>query len=373
MNKEELVSLAEKVNEGTATTHELALYIAGCEALHMAFQKDAEQWPELDEELSTMEAASLRRFWQSQHPTKIKIFPLWKRATTIAAAVAAIVVGVYFFKFNDTVKIKPGKNIATLTLANGKTIELSDHKTGVAIQGTHLVYNDGSSASTNEIEAIELTATTPKGGTYQFTLPDGTKVWLNAASKLIFPSQFKGGERKVQLEGEAYFAVQHNAKQPFQVYSKGQVVKDIGTEFNINAYTDEPYVRTSLIEGIASVRPISTIGRKDRRDRAEEIILKPGQQAQLKGSAIKVAKVNLNAEVAWKKGEFVFDNESLGSIMRKISRWYNVDIVYRGVDPAETFGGSISRFAEVSKVLENLELTGEIHFKISGRTIYVSQ
>lgn len=358
MSKAELTVLAEKVEKGIATEQELSLYLAACDSIHLAFINDPVQNNDLSEDLSQLEAASLARFWkqQQQQANPVKIFPLWKKLIPVAAAVAAILIGVYFFKFDHAAQIKPGKNTATLTFSNGKTVELSDAKTGVAIQGTSLAYTDGTSIPVTELESKELTATTPKGGTYQFTLPDGTKVWLNSASTISFPVAFAKSERKVQLVGEAYFEVRHNAQQPFKVYSKGQVVEDIGTEFNINAYGDEPEVRTTLVEGLAKVN---------------NHLLNPGQQAQLRGTDIKIVKANINAEVAWRKGEFVFDDESIGSIMRKLSRWYDIEVIYQDVDPSETFGGSISRFENVAKVLQNLELTGEIHFKISGRKIYV--
>lgn len=363
MSSEELVLLAEKVTAGTVTDQELALYIAACESLNKSFQKDPSSYRELDAYIPAMEVASLQRFWERKNKGVPKMLPLWKKLTTLAAAIAVITVGVYFLKFYPANQIRPGKNTATLTLANGKTIELSDSKTGVTIRGTNLLYNDGSAVSDDVVEAVEMTAATPKGGTYQFTLPDGSKVWLNADSKITFPSQFSGEERQVWLEGEAYFAVAHLDKQPFKVFSKGQVVEDVGTEFNINAYSDEPNVRTTLVAGLASVSASNAV--------EKAFMLKPGQQAKLQGHVIKISRVNIDAEVAWQKGEFVFDDESIGSIMRKICRWYNVGVVYQGVNPEETFGGSVSRFSEVSKVLENLELTGEIHFKIKDKIIYV--
>lgn len=356
MNKAELILLAEKVDTGTATDEELALYITACESLHEAFENDTSQTDDFGGELAAIEADSLKRFWETQRAPEVKVFPLWKKMTGIAAAAVLILIGVYVFKTDPATQIKPGKNTATLTFADGKTIALSDAKTGIAVQGSQLVYNDGTAIPVQEMASKQMTASTPKGGTYEFTLPDGTKVWLNSASALSFPMAFQGSERKVNLVGEAYFEVQHNAKQPFRVYSKGQVVEDIGTAFNINAYEDESEIKTTLVEGLATVN---------------SQLIKPGQQAQLRGKDIKIVKANLNAEVAWKKGEFVFDEESIGSIMRKLARWYDIEVVYQGVDPAETFGGSISRFEDVSKVLRNLELTGGIHFEISGKTIYV--
>ncbi|WP_169304451.1 FecR family protein [Pedobacter frigoris] len=294
-----------------------------------------------------------------------------------AAAVAMVVFGVWFFNAPDPIvnrnsaivnhnDIAPGKNGATITLANGKIIELSDAKGGVVIGDDKLVYSDGSPLSPQGGSLPEgesnAVAETAKGQTYEFTLPDGTKVWLNAASKLEIPSSFSGTDvRKIKLEGEAYFEVAKDKKRPFIVASGGQEVKVLGTHFNINAYKDEPNIKTTLLEG--SVEIIAGSSRA---------VIRPGEQGSFKSNEINVADVNVNTVIDWKNGTFRFKNESLTSILRKVSRWYDVKIIYES-DPTKmpTFSGAISRLENVSGILQMLEETSDVKFTIDGKTIRV--
>ena len=298
--------------------------------------------------------------------------PNWLRGVAVAA-VAAITLGVWFYYaprhsgegrnpgsaqyVND---IAPGKNTATLALANGKVITLSDAKLGVVI-GDDLKYNDGSeiaSVPRNDEKVRTLAVITPRGGTYQITLPDGSKAWLNAASSIRFPASFSGlVNRKVVLDGEAYFEVSKNKKQPFVVQTKNQDVTVLGTHFNVSAYEDEHTVKTTLLEGSVNVNGT---------------ILKPDQQSILINNKISVIPIDAQEAVAWKNGEFLFNKEPLGSIMNKISRWYDVEVRYENSKMEnKQFWGSITRFTNVSDVLKMLELTGDVHFKIEGRTIIV--
>lgn len=312
----------------------------------------------------------------SHQPKKMSLLP---KLMAIAAAVALIILGVWFFAGNPAVNrnseianqndIKPGKNTATITLPDGSSVQLSDAKTGVVIDVGKITYSDGSTlgskaesnlGNTSSLRLLNgmTTITTPRGGTYQVVLPDGTKVFLNADSKLEFPGKFFGGERRVKLTGEAYFAVVHNSKMPFKVESTGQIVEDIGTEFNINAYADERSTKTTLVEGSAKVN---------------EVILKPNQQSSLNGTHIKVENVDPELAIAWKNNQFIFEQDDIRYIMRMISRWYNVEIVYQGELPITTFSGAVSRFANVSEVLRPLESTGQVKFKIEGMKIFVSR
>lgn len=312
----------------------------------------------------------------SHQPKKARLLP---KLMATAAAVALIISGVWFYASKPVVNrnseianqndIKPGKNTATITLPDGSRMQLSDSKTGVVIDASKITYSDGSTLGSEgelnlgDISSLRLlngmtTITTPRGGTYQVVLPDGTKVFLNADSELKFPSKFFGGERRVKLTGEAYFVVVHNSKMPFKVESTGQIVEDIGTEFNINAYLDEKITRTTLVEGSASVN---------------NIVLKPNQQSTLSGKSLKVEEVDAELAVAWKNNEFIFEKEDIRYIMRMISRWYNVEIAYHGELPSTTFSGGVSRFANVSEVLRPIEATGEVKFKIDGRKIIVSK
>jgi len=290
----------------------------------------------------------------------------------ISAAVAAIIILVGISKFLHTKgdklpqgyanDINPGTNKATLTLADGTTIVLSDDKTGVVVAATELTYNDGTQIKNLKANNKDLQiAATPRGGQYQIILPDGTKVWLNAASTLKFPQTFSGlVNRKVELSGEAYFEVTKDNGHPFIVESNKQTVKVLGTQFNINSYSDEPNIKTTLIEGSVNVN--------------NNTILKPNQQSINSGGTIIVKEVDTDPTIAWKNGEFAFSNESLKSIMKKIARWYDVEVVYQNNRIGEkTFGGSISRFKKVSQLLCMLELTGKVKFKIEGRRITVME
>jgi ferric-dicitrate binding protein FerR (iron transport regulator) len=192
------------------------------------------------------------------------------------------------------------------------------------------------------------TVTTDRGRQWQLTLPDGTKVWLNAASSIHYPLSFTGKEREVEITGEAYFEVVHNSKQPFKVKVAGQVINDIGTSFNVNAYPDEPSLQTTLVDGVIMVN-----GTK----------LKPGQQAALINNQIIVSSANIEQALAWKNGAFSFDNADIYTMMRQLSRWYNVEVIYEGKPDSTPFKGEIGRsltLAQVLKVLESLH----VHFRI---------
>ncbi|TBO40453.1 FecR family protein [Pedobacter kyonggii] len=308
----------------------------------------------------------------SSRPKRASLLP---KLTAIAAAIALIISGIWFYTYNPIIKsnsdivnqnhIKPGKNTATITLPDGSRMQLSESKTGVVIDADQIKYIDGTLFETgkdDERTGAQLsgltTISTPRGGTYQVALPDGTKVFLNADSKLEFANQTFNKDRRVKLTGEAYFIVVHQSKRPFRVESAGQIVEDIGTAFNINAYPDERITRTTLVEGRASVN---------------DVVLRPNQQSILQGTSLKVEEVDAALAVAWKNNQFIFEKEDIRYIMRMISRWYNVEIVYHGELPSTTFSGGVSRFANVSEVLRPLESTGEVKFKIDGRKIIVSK
>jgi len=318
-----------------------------------------------------------------QHGRKVKKLT-WQG---IAAAVLLFLsVGTYFiFRKPSTnpgivsqsqVKndIAPGGNKAILILSNGKQIILSGAKNSkLAQQGRtnilktadgQVVYHTAN-GPTEPAAIVYNTMKTPMGGQYDLMLADGTKVWLNAASSITYPVEFTGNERKVNITGEAYFEVAHNAAKPFRVSANGQTVEVLGTHFDMNAYADEPTLKTTLFEG--SIR-IDLNG--------QSAMLKPGQQAQIKNNSSSpdiVVTSNINTEevIAWKNGYFFFYGENIESIMRKVSRWYNVDIAYEKSISDEAFGGSISRFENVSQLLDVLQRTGSVHFKVEGRRITV--
>lgn len=302
-------------------------------------------------------------------------FTLWaKIAATAVVAFAFISFGLYTYldknkpiqqyKVAAKADIRPGKNKAVLRLANGQTINLNSDKKGIVVKTDELVYNDGTQINTNTLNAkvaANNIIATPVGGQYQIILQDGTKVWLNSASSLSYPTRFTGGERKVEITGEAYFEVAHLKAMPFKVMSKGQTVEVLGTHFNVMAYDNEEAIKTTLLEGSVKVSNKST---------AKHLV--PGQQAQVTGQHITIAKnVDLEEVISWKNGYFKF-NEDIKSIMNKISRWYDIDVIYKpGVDLNQTFSGEISKSRNVSALLKVMELTGNVNFKIEGRRIIV--
>lgn len=301
----------------------------------------------------------------------------WLKYTGMAAASIALILlafGVYNYKFKAPVTpqqglsaktdIAPGKNKAILKLANGQVINLSNDKKGIIIKAGELAYNDGTQINTNDVhtEATQKnTITTPAGSQYQVVLQDGTKVWLNAESSLSYPSGFTGQERRVEITGEAYFEVAHNKKMPFIVVTDKQKIEVLGTHFNVMAYSNESTVRTTLLEG--SVKVTGKTASK---------YLVPGQQAQVSDQQIAItSQIDLEEVVSWKNGYFKF-NEDIKSIMNKIARWYDIDVVYRpGVDLNQTFSGEVSKSRNVSALLKVMELTGNVNFKIEGRRIIV--
>lgn len=270
----------------------------------------------------------------------------------------------------------PGSNKAILVLANGQKISLSDihngdvaKEAGLSITKTadgQLVYNivdDKSGGATKEdtFNTIE----TPKGGVWQIKLPDGSSVWLNAASSLTYPLSFaKGKKRMVELKGEAYFEVSKDKDHPFVVKTAKQEVEVLGTSFNINSYADESEVKTTLLEGSVRVMPYLAGQQPD--------VLKPGEQAILNERGMNIKEVDAEEAIDWKNGYFMFNNERQENIMRKIARWYNVQVEYADASAKDVmYYGSISRFENVSKVLRKFEQTGEVRFEINKNKITV--
>lgn len=311
---------------------------------------------------------------------------LWYRLGIAASIFIVLSVGLFYFLDKPDVQplltidqtpkpapVVPGGNKAILTLSDGSKIILDHAKNGVlanqagvSIQKTsdgELLYkfsNSDDSGKQPAEDVIYNKIETPKGGKYQVNLPDGSIVWLNSASSLRFPALFSGNTREVELTGEAFFDVAKNKNKPFKVITKDQIVEVLGTRFNINSYGDEETIKTTLIEG--SVKIIY----KDK-----VVLLSPGQQFQPNESRPKVIEADTEEVIAWKNGYFLFKDESIHSIMRKLSRWYDVEVTYAGEIPELGFGGNISRSKDITEVLDALQLTNAVHFKIEGRRITV--
>lgn len=311
-----------------------------------------------------------------------KIVKLLYPLITAAALIVVSLVGILIYKQNHQTTdlahisankdIKPGKNRAVLVLANGTEINLDQtnsghlaNQTGVSISKTadgQIVY-DVPKQENAPVEIQYNTVATPAGGQYQVNLPDGTKVWLNASSSLTFPTSF-AAERTVKLKGEAYFEVSKisvgGKRIPFMVESANQKIEVLGTHFNVNAYPDEIATKTTLLEGSVQING--------------KVLLKPGEQSRLQGESIRVSAVNAEDYIDWKNGDFILEHNDFRSVMRKIGRWYDVEVIYAEDAPTKlNLGGWISRSKNISSILQLMEQTGKVHFKIEGRRITVSK
>ena len=381
MENKEAIELLERYKNGSMSSEELGML----ESWYNYEVRNNVTHQGMEENLAKLDA----RFSTMLYKPQIKRNLLWPRIAT-AAAVAFIAFGIYLFYQSKAVDkdlhaefvsgskdIAPGKNAATLTLPDGRKIALSDAKNGVIIDATSVAYNDGTllSGSVSSLQGStssslrggtakqsppnSLTITTPRGGQYQVILADGTHVWLNAASTLKFPSAFAKNERRVELIGEGFFEVQHDASKPFRVISNGQTVEDLGTEFNINAYADENNIKTTLVSGAAEVNGVT---------------LKPNQQGVLSGISIKVVTADTEKDLAWKNGDFIFRDDDFRTVMRKIARWYDVEVVYEENAPDDLkLAGWIPRSRNISSILNSMQSTGKVHFKVNGRRIIVEK
>lgn len=331
---------------------------------------------------------------------RTRLVDLFKRRWAAAAILILLAGGSWFAFFrpdagkemaahtgNSTQKlavdIAPGSTKALLTLADGSTIDLNAAGKGLVSQqgnarliklnGGQLAYETAPGGKLQASSQISYNMiSTPKGGEYQLILPDGSKVWLNAASSLRYPTSFSGKERVVELKGEAYFEVarqnagEGHGKMPFRVHvaptgsSEGMNVQVLGTHFNIMAYADEQSINTTLLEGSVKLSK-----------GAREVLIRPGEQGKLKdGNDFKVAAVDTEEAVAWKNGVFRFNEATIEEVMRQVARWYDVEVVYVNAAPKDLFRGEIYRNVNVSKVLKVLEASG-VHFTVEGKKILV--
>ncbi|MFA4871077.1 MAG: FecR domain-containing protein [Pedobacter sp.] len=393
MNKEEAKGLAKKFLDGTATVEEREnlhnwngfVIDDAAEVVYTAKQEDADT-------VKNRLFNSIKTKIDVNHKIvrKNRMARLWYRLSAAAAILLVSGLSIFFYTTGtiplfknhhaDAKNIAVGKNSAVLTMANGKQIDLSlaldgklAEEAGISISKTsdgQLVYQVIGKTGTSGGDSHLNTISTPKAGQYQVVLTDGTKVWLNAASSISFPTVFENlNQRKVQLKGEAYFEVAKDKSHPFIVQTDRQNVKVLGTHFNISDYDDDLKTKTTLLEG--KVRVAQQAYDKVSFKSNEFVVLNPGQQAILAGGAIEVTKVDTEEAVAWKNGYFKFKSETLSEIMIKLSRWYDVDIVYEGEISKDRFGGTISRYKNIADVLEMLESTKLVQFKVEGRKIIV--
>lgn len=339
-----------------------------------------------------------KRLRQGLHQRSIH--PRRTRWNWVAAAALILICGSSYFFLQQTHQTQsspsaaitipdikaPQSNRAVIKLANGQLVYLDSTRVGMlAVQGDTKIdkvedgeinYSNLDSKNRPESSEIEYnTLTNPRGSkVIAITLSDGSRVWLNAGSSLTYPVAFSGHERKVTMSGEAYFEVEHDNKRPFRVKVGNEEIEDLGTSFNVSAYTDEPALRTTLLEGaiklsLINENPASPTKRKF-------IFLKPGEQAMLNNSSsvqpkIEVKKLDdLKAVIAWKSGRFHFNSEDIASVMRQAARWYDVDVIYKGYVKG-TISGGVARTKNISQLLKILELTGKVHFTLEGRKVTV--
>ncbi|WP_257668124.1 FecR family protein [Parapedobacter tibetensis] len=343
---------------------------------------------------------------------KRKSVSIWRRVAAAAVLIMALA-GAWIF-FGDQIvdqksnisnlqseDIAPGTNRATLTLADGRTVDLSSEQSGIVVGDEDITYQDGTSLALSpagepvppgtekgSLITNYYVLTTPKGGTYQLTLSDGTKVWLNAGSTLKYPSRFSGEERVVELIGEAFFEVEsinilgdrqgnHAGKKdmresvksassvfhklPFKVITNGQTVEVLGTQFNISAYPDDPETKTTLVEGKVQVA-LSPAGEPVpnslREGRGRSVVLQPGTQSSTGGADINISKVDVSPYIAWKDGLFHFDGTVPQDAFGQLSRWYDLEVAYEGKRPTVRFYGMIGRDKSLASVLGILQESG---------------
>lgn len=304
---------------------------------------------------------------------------LWPKRVAAAAAVVLVALAAWkWLAVNSTHNkqkeisqisdIAPGKDGAVLTLADGRQLLLDSAGNGVVAtqNGTTVMLANGQlSYNTSGDKAAELvynTMTTPKGRQFKLVLPDGSLVWLNAASAIRFPTQFTGKEREVQLTGEAYFEIAANARQPFVVVSGSQQTLVLGTAFNINAYNNESSIKTTLLQGSIQIsRQANNV-----KDNQQKVLLIPGQQSQLSGQQLQVVKnADISKVMAWKNGLFNFEGASLQEVMKQIERWYDIEVVYENGIPDISFFGKMGKDITLLQLLEALKSSG-INYKIEN-------
>lgn len=378
-----LQKLIARYKAGEASPEELqALFgLIGEEQFDRLLEQDMDQ--EIKRQLSSGEA------------TPQQIRRAWPRYFAAASIFIILGLGLYLHQRNSasaelkelkpvaaTADVEPGSSRATLTLADGRVIDLNSSAEGVitGLDGIKIV----KSKSGQLIYQMELqeqghpaggelsynTITTPMGGQWQVILPDGSGVWLNAGSSLRYPTRFSKEGRHVTLTGEAYFEIAKSTnpstgkREPFLVMTGNQKIEVLGTHFNVNAYKDEKYIRTTLLEGKVRLSVLQSPAFID---------LKPGFEALLSDQHFRIAEADVQTALAWKNGDFIFDGQDLKATMRQIARWYDVDIVYQDMPDKVLIGGTVSRSNKLSAVLRALELTGKVKVKTEGRRITLSR
>ncbi len=382
-NQKDLNRMINRYVAGKATDEEINFI----EAYYKFLAKEKNVLEEFEsEELNTVGRENFQAVLNkinSSHPQKTNK-PFYKYAAA-AMLFIAVTSGVIFtskkrnepkisvVQHSEKFDVLPGKDQATLTLSDGSKILLDDAKNenileeeGLIISKTkdgQLIYKTND-VSTSDKAVAYHTIATAKGNQYQVLLPDGSRVWLNASSSLKYPASFAGTQREVILSGEAYFEVAKNEFKPFTVRTKNQLVQVLGTSFNVNSYPDDSAIKTTLVEGKVKVASNQAMA-----------VLRPLQQSVVNSNGLAkikiISNIAIDEELAWKNGLFSFNNAELKDILRQLERWYDIRIDYQSV-PNKRYNGMVSRKSMLSEVLNMLELTGSISFKIEeGRSLKV--
>lgn len=387
-NKEYIQQLLEKYLADTASEEELQLLFTA-----LSRSKENQPWEELllpVFENGKPDKAYHAAGWepiinaiihsQAAAPARVRRIPVFVRFASAAAIIAAVATSVVLWQHQSpSVKngqlaandIAPASNKAVLTLADGSTIVLDSAATGHLTRqgGSEVIKGSGSLTYSHSQPATAgvmqyNTLSTPRGGQFNLVLPDGSHVWLNAASSIRYPVAFAGKERHVEVSGEAYFEIATNASAPFTVHTAQQDIQVLGTSFNLNAYADEGATRTTLIDGSVKVTA---------QQQTAGYVLKPGQQLQVQDNHVNlIPDVNIQQVVAWKNGQLDMNNLDIKALMRQLSRWYDVEVVFEGALPAGRFGGLLDHKVYLSNIVEVLESQG-IRCRLEGKTLHISK
>jgi transmembrane sensor len=373
MDSQHFNDLVGKYLSGTATAAERRVV--------EAFYEDLSSQDPVNLSLEQKDELKKEIYWSIHQKIKVKskIIPIWRRIAAAAIFLFTISGIAYFLHYKEQSShdlaalpqvqrfkndVVPARNGVTLILADGSKIRLDSVANGkLASQGKTIVLKQDSTLAYESKSKTETvlynTVSTAKGQDFHIHLADGTEVWLDAMSSIHFPTSFTGNERRVEISGQVYFEVNKNPSKPFRVQSGSQTVEVLGTHFNINAY--EPIIKTTLLEGSVKIVTNQSV-----------ITLAPGQQALLNesGALSQNTSVDIEETMAWKNGRFHFDGASVNEIMNQISRWYDIDVVYQDKIPEE-FVAKISRGLPVSKLLNLLEMTGQVAFTIDGNKVTV--
>ncbi|WP_207421327.1 FecR family protein [Desertivirga brevis] len=378
MNREEFIRLSEKYLSGKATAAEQEQL----KSYNDRIQLDSDTWEDdlgnRDEVYQEISIAVSSSVGTSERKKRVLTYSLRIAASILLILAAGLLIRQADFPGKTQTAgtlpkpVLPAEDKAYLTLSTGEKILLDTSKNNLTTEfGIQLhkekdgllVYNlNGLRDQVPANETLYHVISTPKGGRYSVVLSDSSMVWLNANSSIRFPLAFTGKQREVEISGEAYFEVAKDKGRTFIVKANGTEVKVLGTHFNVSAYPEDGQVKTTLLEG--SVR----IGHKGM-----SALLSPGYAAtaRLAENGISTQKADLQEAVSWKNGLFIFRDENIATVMKKISRWYDVEVVLQGNVKDKEFGGSVSRFKNITEILEMMKLAGGINYKIEGRRVTI--